>query len=65
MLVEQAHQLGLSVHPYTFRSDDLPRGFKSLQELVRFCVLELAVDGLFTDFTDEVVDILENLGVTS
>jgi glycerophosphoryl diester phosphodiesterase len=65
MLVEQAHQLGLSVHPYTFRSDDLPHGFASLEELVRFCVVELAVDGLFTDFTDEVVDILENLGVTS
>jgi glycerophosphoryl diester phosphodiesterase len=61
MLVEQAHELGLTVHPFTFRSDDLPPGFDSLEELVRFCVVDLEVDGLFTDFTDQVIDIIENL----
>ncbi len=61
MLVEQAHELGLTVHPYTFRSDDLPPGFDTLDELVRFCVVKLEVDGLFTDFTDQVVDIIETL----
>jgi glycerophosphoryl diester phosphodiesterase len=61
MLVEQAHELGLTVHPYTFRSDDLPSGFDSLEELVRFCVVDLEVDGLFTDFTDQVVDILQEI----
>ena len=61
MLVEQAHELGLTVHPFTFRSDDLPSGFDSLEELVRFCVVDLEVDGLFTDFTDQVIDIIEKL----
>jgi glycerophosphoryl diester phosphodiesterase len=58
-LVANAHELGMTVHPYTFRTDDLPSGFKNLEELVRFCVLELEVDGLFTDFTDQVIDILD------
>lgn len=61
MLVEQAHKLGLTVHPYTFRSDDLPPGFDSFEELVRYCVVNLEIDGLFTDFTDQVVDILEDM----
>jgi glycerophosphoryl diester phosphodiesterase len=61
-LVAHAHDRGLVVHPYTFRSDDLPPGFASLETLVRFCVLELQVDGLFTDFTDRVVEILQSIG---
>jgi len=60
-LVEQAHDLGMVVHPYTFRSDDLPAEFVTLEELVRFCVVELKVDGLFTDFTDQVIEILESI----
>lgn len=62
-LVTTAHELGLVVHPYTFRSDDLPPGFTSLQELVRFCVVELQIDGLFTDFTDQVIEILDSIDV--
>lgn len=62
-LVEQAHSLGMLVHPYTFRSDDLPSAFDHFDELVRFCVLEVGVDGLFTDFPDKVATILEqNIG---
>jgi glycerophosphoryl diester phosphodiesterase len=61
LLVEQAHELGLTVHPYTFRSDDLPPDFDSLEELVRFCVVDIEVDGLFTDFTDQVIEILEQI----
>ncbi len=51
-LVSRAHGEGLAVHPYTFRRDDLPEGFESFRELVRFAVEELSVDGLFTDFPD-------------
>lgn len=58
-LVESAHQLNLVVHPYTFRTDDLPPGFSSLDELLQFCTGKLAVDGVFTDFTDQVVAFLE------
>lgn len=60
-LVADAHALGLVVHPYTFRSDDLPPGFASLEALVRFCILELQIDGLFTDFTDQVIDIMHSI----
>lgn len=59
-LVAEAHKLGLVVHPYTFRADDLPPGFESLQALVRFCVDELQIDGLFTDFSDQVIEILQS-----
>jgi glycerophosphoryl diester phosphodiesterase len=58
-LVETAHELGLVVHPYTFRKDDLPDGFDSLEELVKFCAIDLEVDGVFTDFTDQVVAYLD------
>jgi len=61
-LVADAHALGLVVHPYTFRADDLPPGFDSLEALVRFCVVELQIDGLFTDFTDQVIDISHSIG---
>lgn len=60
-LVEHAHSLGLAVHPYTFRSDDYPADFESFEALVRFCTEDLAVDGLFTDFTDQVVTILSQI----
>ena len=52
-LVERAHRLGLEVHPYTVRADSLPPGFSSHDALVSFCVEELGVDGLFSDFPDE------------
>ncbi len=51
-LVSRAHAAGMAVHPYTFRQDDLPPGFESFRELLRFVVDELSVDGLFTDFPD-------------
>jgi len=54
-LVRTAHELGLAVHPYTFRADDLPPGFASFDELVRYFVQDLGVDGLFTDFPDRVI----------
>lgn len=51
-LVARAHEQGLAVHPFTFRSDDLPPGFGSFAELMRFAVDKLSIDGLFTDFPD-------------
>lgn len=60
-LVAHAHALGMIVHPYTFRSDDLPAGFSSLEALLEFCVTELKIDGLFTDFADRVIEILRSL----
>lgn len=56
-LVHQAHDAGLIVHPYTFRADELPPGFLSFEELVRFCVVDIGIDGLFTDFPDQVLEL--------
>ena len=60
-LVARAHNAGLAVHPYTFRADDLPRGFASFDELIRFSARELLVDGLFTDFPGAVSQLLRRI----
>jgi len=52
-----AHDNGLLVHPYTFRADDLPQGFASFEALVRYFVVDIGVDGLFTDFPDRVLEL--------
>lgn len=51
-LVDDAHRAGLLVHPYTFRSDDLPSGVANFDELLDLFLRQLGVDGLFTDFPD-------------
>lgn len=59
--VTRAHEQGLVVHPYTFRSDALPPGFTSFDELLDFSIHELALDGLFTDFPDQVFRFLRRI----
>lgn len=54
-LVGMAHELGLLVHPYTFRADALPAGFTTFADLVSTFIDGLGVDGLFTDFPDLVL----------
>jgi glycerophosphoryl diester phosphodiesterase len=54
-LVRRAHEHGLVVHPYTYRCDALPDGFREFRELLRFTIEDLAIDGLFTDFPDAAV----------
>lgn len=56
-LVQLAHEAGLAVHPYTFRADDIPAGFASFAELVRYFAVDIGVDGVFTDFPDQVLQI--------
>jgi len=56
-LTKLAHGVGLNVHPFTFRADELPPGFSSFEDLVRFFVVEVGIDGLFTDFPDRVVQL--------
>ena len=60
-LVERAHKSGLAVHPYTFRQDDLPPGFESFDDLVRYSARELLVDGLFTDFPGRVAKLFRSI----
>jgi len=55
-LVSAAHDVGLIVHPYTFRADQMAPGFESLQEMIRWFVDQLKIDGVFTDFPDMAVE---------
>lgn len=57
-LVEEAQRLGLKVHPYTFRKDELPPGIDSFDELLDIFIKQVGVDGLFTDFPDLAVSYL-------
>lgn len=50
-LVTEAHALGLTVTPYTFRLSSLER-FKTLREEMSYYLYELGVDALFTDNPD-------------
>lgn len=51
-LVRLAHNLGLSVTPYTFRSSNTGR-FKTVREEMSYYLYELGVDALFTDNPDQ------------
>ncbi len=51
-LAARARSRGLAVHPYTARADQLPPGVESFEALHRILFVELAVDGIFTDFPD-------------
>ena len=56
-LVKEAHDLGLVVHAYTFRADDLGE-FTSFDELLDVGFNTLELDGVFTDFPDQAVHFL-------
>lgn len=51
-LVNNARQLGLEVHPYTFRTDELPADISTFDELLDVFVNQAGITGLFTDFPD-------------
>lgn len=57
-LVKQAHALGLVVHPYTFRADQLPENIASFEQLLGIFLQQVGVDGIFTDFPDRAVNFL-------
>ncbi len=58
-LVKNAHALGLIVHAYTFRADDLG-AFTTFDSLLDHGFNTLNLDGIFTDFPDKAVSFLEN-----
>ena len=51
-LAADAHKLGLLVHPYTLRQDELPEGILHLDEIHQALFIESGADGAFTDFPD-------------
>lgn len=60
-LTEAAHNAGLVVHPYTFRSDNgrIPEYAKDFDDLLKIFYFDIGVDGVFTDFPDKAVRFLE------
>ena len=52
-LVRDAHKVGLQVHAYTIRQDDLPKTVRSMEDLHRVLLDEAGIDGVFTDFPDQ------------
>ncbi|MBI2513961.1 MAG: glycerophosphodiester phosphodiesterase [Opitutae bacterium] len=53
-VVARAHALGLVVHPYTFRTDALPKFSSDARALLSLLFGELRVDGIFADQPDVV-----------
>lgn len=51
-MVEVAHQIGLKVHPWTIRADDLPQEAATIDALHQAIFQFLRVDGAFSDFPD-------------
>ena len=59
-LVPLAHDLGLVVHPYTFRRDLLPAYVDDYADLLEIFLKDIGVDGVFTDFPDLTAEYLES-----
>ncbi len=57
-VVADAHALGLKLHPYTFRADQL-EDFSSFEEMLQTLLIDANIDGAFTDFPDLVVKFLD------
>ena len=61
-LVNDAHSLGMVVHPFTFRREKelLPSYVTTFEELLEFLYFKVGVDGVFTDHCGDAVLFLQN-----
>lgn len=59
-LVKAAHEVGMQVHPYTFRSDEgrIPAYANDFNDMLDIFYKTANVDGVFTDFPDKAVSYL-------
>lgn len=55
--VEEAHKLGLQIHIYTLRADQLD-AFENFEQQMEILIHKGNVDGVFTDFPDKVIAFL-------
>jgi glycerophosphoryl diester phosphodiesterase len=60
-LVADAHAVGLKIHPYTFRRDDLPAYVDDLEQLLTLFLDDIGVDGIFCDHPDVAVRVRDAL----
>lgn len=56
-LVNDAHERGLVVHPYTFRKDSFPDYVNDVEEMLNRFYYQEEVDGVFCDFPDLAVKV--------
>jgi len=59
-LIEHSHHLGLFVHAYTLRADELPPAVKGIEAALEI-LLQTRLDGVFTDHPDRVVRYLNSV----
>jgi len=57
-LVKDAHDLGMVVHPYTFRADQLGE-FDSFYKMIDVILYQANADGGFTDHPDKMLEIIQ------
>ena len=62
-LADLARKNGMKVHSWTLRKDQLWPGFKSVDQALDAAFKEIKLDGLFSDFPDEVVKYLRKNGM--
>ena len=60
-LTRDAHDIGLIVHPYTFRADYLPSYANGFESLLSLFFDRIGVDGIFTDHPDQVRSFLDDV----
>ena len=60
-----AQDLGLVVHPYTFRAEQLPAFSDSLEAMLGHFIGVVGVDGVFCDFPDQAVRVRDRLARAS
>ncbi len=60
-MVNIAKELKLKVHPYTLRADRLPNYVSSFENLLEIFFNKAKVDGVFTDFPDQVFKFVEKI----
>jgi glycerophosphoryl diester phosphodiesterase len=63
-MVEDAHEAGLVVHPYTLRADKghMPAYVTDFEMLLDLFLFKAGADGIFTDFPDRAVNFLRGRG---
>ena len=61
-LTIRAGELGLRLHPYTFRREELPGYATTLEQLLAVFLGQARVDGVFCDFPDVAVRVRDSIG---
>ncbi|MEP1444147.1 MAG: glycerophosphodiester phosphodiesterase [Hyphomicrobiales bacterium] len=59
-LAEEAHKVGLDLHPYTLRADALPAWAENFDDVMQRVVIDAGADGIFSDHPDLAVKFLKN-----